>query len=62
MSEITPVGLDLAKNVFQVHGAYGAGRAVPRKKWRCLSSVLITLRASAAKHRFGLFVGLRALR
>lgn len=27
MSEITMVGLDLAKNVFQVHEADGAGRA-----------------------------------
>ena len=32
MSEITTVGLDLAKNVFQVHVADGAGRAVLRKK------------------------------
>ncbi|MGB8716583.1 MAG: IS110 family transposase [Rhodanobacteraceae bacterium] len=34
MSEIITVGLDLAKNVFQVHGADGAGRAVLRKKLR----------------------------
>ena len=27
MSEITTVGLDLAKNVFQAHGADGSGRA-----------------------------------
>ena len=32
MSEITTVGFDLAKNVFQAHGADGAGRAVLRKK------------------------------
>ena len=32
MSEITTVGLDLAKYVFQVHGADGSGRAVLRKK------------------------------
>ena len=32
MSEIITVGLDLAKNVFQVHGADGTGRAVLRKK------------------------------
>ncbi len=31
MSQITTVGLDLAKNVFQVHGADGAGRAILRK-------------------------------
>ncbi len=34
MSEILTVGLDLAKNVFQVHGADGAGHAVLRKKLR----------------------------
>lgn len=34
MSEIITVGLDLAKNVFQVHGADDAGRAVLRKKLR----------------------------
>lgn len=32
MSEIATVGLDLAKNVFQVHGADASGRAVQRKK------------------------------
>ncbi len=34
MSEIITVGLDLAKNVFQVHGADGSGRAVLRRKLR----------------------------
>lgn len=34
MSQILTVGLDLAKNVFQVHEADGAGRAVLRKKLR----------------------------
>ena len=34
MSEIITVGLDLGKNVFQVHGADGSGRAVLRKKLR----------------------------
>ena len=34
MSEIITVGLDLAKNVFQVHGADGTGGAVLRKKLR----------------------------
>lgn len=32
MSKITTVGLDLAKHVFQAHGADGSGRAVLRKK------------------------------
>ena len=34
MSEITTVGLDLAKHVFQAHGADASGRAVLRKKLR----------------------------
>ena len=34
MSEVTTIGLDLAKNVFQVHGADGSGHAVIRKKLR----------------------------
>ena len=34
MSEIITVGLDLAKNVFQVHGADSKGNAVLRKKLR----------------------------
>ena len=34
MSEIITVGLDLAKNVFQVHGADASGWAVLRKKLR----------------------------
>lgn len=32
MSEIFTIGLDLTKNVFQVHGADGAGQAVLCKK------------------------------
>lgn len=34
MSEITTIGLDLAKSVFQVHGADGAGQPVLRRKLR----------------------------
>lgn len=34
ISEIITVGLDLAKNVFQVHGADASGRAMLRKKLR----------------------------
>jgi len=34
MLEIITVGLDLAKNVFQAHGADASGRAVLRKKLR----------------------------
>jgi transposase len=34
MSEVAMIGLDLAKNVFQLHGADGSGRAVIRKQLR----------------------------
>lgn len=34
MSEIVTVGLDLARNVFQAHGADATGSAVLRKKLR----------------------------
>src|SRR3546814_16802625 len=33
--KITTIGLDLAKNVFQVHGADTRGKAVLRKQLRC---------------------------
>ena len=33
MTKVTIVGLDLAKLVFQVHGADKEGRPVVRKKW-----------------------------
>jgi hypothetical protein len=32
VGEISAIGLDLAKNVFQVHGADGAGAVLFRKK------------------------------
>jgi transposase len=32
--EITTIGLDLAKNVFQVHGVDGAGREQIRRRLR----------------------------
>ena len=34
MTEVTTIGLDLAKRVFQVHGADAQGRPVLRKKLR----------------------------
>ena len=34
MSEITTIGLDIAKRVFQVHGVDGSGRAVLRRQLR----------------------------
>ena len=34
MNEVCTIGLDLAKNVFQVHGADASGRVVIRKQLR----------------------------
>lgn len=59
MSEIITVGLDLAKNVFQVHGADGAGRPVLRKKLRrdrvltffsALQPCVVAMEASGGAH------------
>ncbi|WP_301336107.1 hypothetical protein [Paracoccus aminovorans] len=33
MSEITTIGLDLAKNVFQAHGADASGNAMALPSW-----------------------------
>ncbi len=33
--QVITIGLDLAKNVFQVHGVDGTGRVVFRKRLRC---------------------------
>ncbi|SNT71514.1 hypothetical protein SAMN05444959_10222 [Paracoccus seriniphilus] len=66
MSEIITVGLDLAKNVFQVHGADGAGRAVVRKKLRRgqvldffsqLPSCLVAMEACGGAHFWGREIG-----
>ena len=59
MNEITAVGLDLAKRVFQVHAADREGRAVSRKRLRRshvlsffakLPACLIGLEACAGSH------------
>jgi transposase len=61
MSEITTIGLDLAKNVFQVHGIDGTGQVVVRKQLRRgqvlgffagLSRCLIGLEACATAHHW----------
>jgi transposase len=61
MREITTVGLDLAKNVFQVHGICEAGQVVVRKQLRRgqvlgffarLSRCLIGLEACATAHHW----------
>src|SRR6056297_1772719 len=66
MAEITTVGLDLAKNVFQVHGADGSGRAVLRKKLRRaqvleffaqLPSCVVAMEACGGAHYWGREIG-----
>lgn len=66
MSEVTTVGLDLAKNVFQVHGADGAGRAVVRKKLRRaqvleffnqLPPCVVAMEACGGAHYWGREIG-----
>ncbi len=59
MQDITIIGLDLAKSVFQVHGADDKGQAVLRKKMRRgqvlsffskLSPCLVGLEACGSAH------------
>ncbi|SFE47952.1 hypothetical protein SAMN04488523_107209, partial [Sulfitobacter brevis] len=66
MSDIITVGLDLAKNVFQVHGADGAGHAVLRKKLRRtqvlaffsqLPRCLVAMEACGGAHFWGREIG-----
>lgn len=61
MAEIMTIGLDLAKTVFQVHGADGEGRAVLRKRLRrgqvlgffaSLPPCLVGLEACASAHHW----------
>jgi transposase len=66
MSDITTVGLDLAKNVFQVHRADGAGQGVLRKKlrrtqvWAFFSQLprcVVAMEACGGAHLWGLEIG-----
>ena len=66
MSDIITVGLDLAKNVFQLHGANGAGRAVLRKKLRRtqvltffsqLPRCMVAMEACGGAHFWGRDIG-----
>ncbi len=61
MTEVTTIGLDLAKRIFQVHGADGEGRPVLRKKLRRaklmpffadLPPCLIGMEACASAHHW----------
>jgi transposase len=66
MAEITTVGLDLAKNVFQAHGADASGRAVLRKKLRRdqvlaffaeLPRCVVAMEACGGAHHWGREIG-----
>ncbi|MGR3421417.1 MAG: IS110 family transposase, partial [Paracoccus sp. (in: a-proteobacteria)] len=66
MTEIIALGLDLAKNVFQVHGADRTGRAVLRKKLRRaqvleffsqLPSCIVSMEACGGAHFWGREIG-----
>jgi len=66
MSEILTVGLDLAKNVFQAHGADASGRAVLRKKLRRhqvleffgqLPACVVAMEACGGAHFWGREIG-----
>lgn len=62
MSEIITVGLDLAKRVFQVHGADVTGQAILRKKlsrdkvlpfFRALPPCTVAMEACGGSHFWG---------
>jgi transposase len=66
MSEFTTVGLDVAKNVFQAHGAEASGRAVLRKKLRRdqvlaffsqLPRCIVAMEACGGAHYWGREIG-----
>ncbi len=66
MSEIITVGLDLAKNVFQAHGADVSGRVVLRKKLRRdqvlaffaqLPACVVAMEACGGAHVWGREIG-----
>ncbi len=66
MSEIITVGLDLAKNVFQLHGADASGRVLLRRKLRRgqvleflagLPSCTVAMEACGGAHYWGREIG-----
>jgi len=70
-SEITTIGLDLAKNVFQLHGADRSGKAVLRKKLRrnqvlaflsTLAPCVVAMEACGGAHFWGREIGKLAMR
>ena len=66
MTEVTTIGLDLAKNVFQAHGADGAGTIVFRRKLRreqvlaffaAQQPCLVAMEACPGAHYWGREIG-----
>lgn len=66
MSDVVTVGLDLAKNVFQVHGVDGDGRVVLRRRLRraevlkvfgSLAPCLVGMEACASSHYWAREIG-----
>jgi transposase len=66
MSEVSVIGLDLAKHVFQIHGADASGRAVLRKRLRRAQVVeffgrqprcVVAMEACASAHFWGREIG-----
>jgi len=66
MTEIVTIGLDLAKNVFQVHGIDADGRVSIRRKLRraevlrffaTLSPCLVGMEACASSHYWAREIG-----
>src|SRR5512135_167886 len=62
MGEVSTIGLDIAKSVFQVHGVDGTGAVVMRKRVGCskvleffggLSPCLVGIEACPAAHHWG---------
>lgn len=66
MNEISMIGLDIAKNVFQVHGVDASGRVVLRRQLRRgavekffaqLSPCLVGMEACGSAHHWGRVIG-----
>ena len=53
MSEVTTIGLDLAKNVFEVHGVDAAGAVVVRRSLRRRRVLALFCQAAALSGRDG---------
>ena len=68
MEQVSTVGLDLAKNIFQAHGADASGEVVFRKKlgrgrllafFAGLSPCVVAMEACGSAHHWGRTLGAR---